>query len=73
MRRGKEEMSAGESRNRVKPGYTHVARLTTTQFVLRVYSELIGDGWTETAHVSVSLAARHRHVKRVIVPHLCKI
>lgn len=63
----------GESRNRVKPGYTHVARLTTTQFVLRVYSELIGDGWTKTAHVSVRLAARHRHVKRVIVPHFCKI
>lgn len=59
----------GETGNRVKPGYTHVARLTTTQFVLRVYSELIGDGWTKTAHVSVRLAARHRHVKRVIVPH----
>ena len=63
----------GETGNRVKPGYTHVARLTTTQFVLRVYSELIGDGWTKTAHVSVRLAARHRHVKRVIVPHFCKI
>lgn len=57
----------------IKLRYTHVTRLTTTQFVLRVYSKLIGDRRTQTVHVSVNLGAWHCHVKRVIVPHFWKI
>lgn len=52
---------------------TYVARLTPTQFVVRVHPELISDRRTQAAHVAVSTCSRYRRVECVVVPYLCKI